>query len=135
MIIPLIRRTNNIVNAAVCVRGGTIPPKKGIVNCDSSGIDPPILVARFPKTGIVYRGSSGIVCVCVCVCVCSAAKASGEYYDYLAFDYGGLEKGRKKEEKKAGLASTSHRPRPRMRTQVHTFALASRFEEKILTQE
>ena len=61
MIIPLIRRTNNIVNAAVCVRGGTIPPKKGIVNCDSSGIDPPILVARFPKTGIVYRDSSGIV--------------------------------------------------------------------------
>ena len=65
MIIPLIRRTNNIVNAAVCVRGGTIPPKKGIVNRDSSGIEPPILVARFPKTGIVYRGSSGIVC-CVC---------------------------------------------------------------------
>ena len=32
-----------------------------IVNCDSSGIDPPIVVARFSKNRILNRDSSGIV--------------------------------------------------------------------------
>ena len=36
-------------------------PQKGIVNRDSSGIEPSILVARSPKTGIENLDSSGIV--------------------------------------------------------------------------
>ena len=65
-------------------------------------------------------------------CVCLEA-ASGEYYYYLAFDYGGgLEKGRK-EGRKEGLPTTSHRPAAgrasSMRPQVHTPVPASHFEE------